>query len=117
VSAVRWRERGLTYMPANAGEYVSGRLAGVASLVSGRFAMIDDVLGFQLLPWQPSLEKHIGRQTVRLIFRLAREVSGSSGPMGVKSIATHLNATGIRTRDSGRWGVDAVHKVLTRTTT
>ncbi len=55
-------------------------------------------------------------ETVRLIFRLAREGNGSSGPMGVKSIATHLNATGIRTRDGGRWGVDAVHKVLTRTT-
>ncbi len=55
-------------------------------------------------------------ETVRLIFRLAREGSGSSGPMGVKSIATHLNAIGIRTRDGGRWGVDAVHKVLTRTT-
>jgi hypothetical protein len=26
------------------------------------------------------------------------------------------NASGIRTRDGGRWGVDAVHKVLTRTT-
>src|SRR5260221_6361470 len=36
--------------------------------------------------------------------------------MGIKSIATHLNASGIRTRDSGRWGIDAVHKVLTRTT-
>jgi site-specific DNA recombinase len=55
-------------------------------------------------------------ETVRLIFRLAREGSGSSGPMGVKSIATHLNASGVRTRDGGRWGVDAVHKVLTRTT-
>src|SRR5437879_9332377 len=28
-------------------------------------------------------------ETVRLIFRLARAGSGSSGPMGVKSIATH----------------------------
>src|SRR6266576_849313 len=55
-------------------------------------------------------------ETVRLIFRLAREGSGCSGPMGVKFIATHLNASGIRTRDGGRWGVDAVHKVLTRTT-
>src|SRR3974390_2378344 len=55
-------------------------------------------------------------ETVRLIFRLAREGSGSSGPMGVKSIATHLNAIGIRTRDGGRWGVDAVHKGLTPTT-
>jgi DNA invertase Pin-like site-specific DNA recombinase len=43
-------------------------------------------------------------ETVRLIFRLAREGSGSSGPMGVKSIATHLNGSGIRTRDGGRWG-------------
>ncbi len=55
-------------------------------------------------------------ETVRQIFRLAREGNGSSGPMGVKAIATHLNAAGIRTRDGGRWGVDAVHKVLTRTT-
>src|SRR5258707_10746154 len=36
--------------------------------------------------------------------------------MGIKSIATHLNAIGIRTRDGGKWGIDAVHKVLTRTT-
>ena len=55
-------------------------------------------------------------ETVRLIFRLARAGSGSSGPMGIKSIATHLNAIGIRTRDGGKWGIDAVHKVLTRTT-
>jgi Protein of unknown function (DUF3363) len=52
-------ERGRTYMPANAGEHVSGRLAGVASLVSGRFAMIENGLGFQLVPWQPILEKRI----------------------------------------------------------
>jgi Protein of unknown function (DUF3363) len=55
------RERGLTYMPANAGDYVNGRLAGVASLVSGRFAMIDNGLGFQLVPWQPLLERRIGQ--------------------------------------------------------
>src|SRR5438309_6385037 len=55
-------------------------------------------------------------ETVRLIFRLAREGNGSSGSMGLKSIATRRNASGIRTRDGGLWGVDAVHKVLTRTT-
>ncbi|MBV9561754.1 MAG: hypothetical protein JOY90_15090 [Bradyrhizobium sp.] len=32
-------EQGLTYMPNNSGERISGRLAGVASLISGRFAM------------------------------------------------------------------------------
>lgn len=54
-------ERGLTYSPSGPGEYVSGRLAGVANLASGRFAMIENGLGFQLVPWQPVLEKRIGR--------------------------------------------------------
>src|SRR5437660_9071144 len=58
----------------------------------------------------------IQAETVRLIFRLARGGDGTSGPMGVKSITKHLNAAGIRTRDGGRWGIGAVHKVLTRTT-
>jgi site-specific DNA recombinase len=57
----------------------------------------------------------IQAETVRSIFRFAREGNGSSGPMGVKSIAKHLNEARIRTRDGERWGVDAVHKVLTRT--
>ena len=52
-------ERGLTYSPSGPGEYVTGRLAGVANLASGRFAMIDDGLGFQLVPWQPVLEKRL----------------------------------------------------------
>jgi site-specific DNA recombinase len=55
-------------------------------------------------------------ETVRLIFRLAREGDGTSGPMGVKNVSKRLNAAGIRTRDGGRWGVGAVHRVLTRTT-
>jgi hypothetical protein len=54
-------------MPANVGEHVSGRLAGVTSLVSGRFAMIDNGLGLQLVPWLPSLEKHIGRHIGGLV--------------------------------------------------
>ncbi|MET3352309.1 UNVERIFIED_ORG: type IV secretory pathway VirD2 relaxase [Xanthobacter viscosus] len=54
-------ERGLAYTPSQPGEYVSGRLAGSVNLVSGRFAMIDNGLGFQLVPWQPVLEKQIGR--------------------------------------------------------
>src|ERR1700694_2497988 len=36
--------------------------------------------------------------------------------MGIKSITKHLNASGIRPRAGGPWGIDAVHKVLTRTT-
>ncbi|WP_018388947.1 DUF3363 domain-containing protein [Ancylobacter sp. FA202] len=61
VGRVMAAERGLAYNPSQPGEYVSGRLAGSVNLVSGRFAMIDDGLGFQLVPWQPVLEKQIGR--------------------------------------------------------
>ena len=60
------RDRGLTFVPSSAGEYVSGRLAGDASLVSGRFAMIENGLGFQLVPWQPLLEKRIGQHITGL---------------------------------------------------
>jgi hypothetical protein len=31
------------------------------TLTSGRFAMIDNGFGFQLVPWAPSLEKQLGR--------------------------------------------------------
>jgi type IV secretory pathway VirD2 relaxase len=55
------KDRGLTFVPSSAGEHVSGRLAGVTSLVSGRFAMIENGLGFRLVPWQPLLEKRIGQ--------------------------------------------------------
>ncbi|WP_316219435.1 MULTISPECIES: DUF3363 domain-containing protein [unclassified Bradyrhizobium] len=72
------RERGLTYMPANAGEYVSGRLAGVTSLVSGRFAMIENGLGFQLVPWQPLFEKRIGQH----ISGLQRDDGGIEWTLG-----------------------------------
>jgi Protein of unknown function (DUF3363) len=54
-------ERGLAFRPSGPGEYVTGRLAGVAKLTSGRFAMIEDGLGFQLVPWQPILDKRLDR--------------------------------------------------------
>jgi len=55
-------------------------------------------------------------ETVRLIYRLALEGDGTSGPMGVKAITTYLNARSIFTRDGGRWGIGQLHRVLTRTT-
>jgi hypothetical protein len=54
-------ERGLTFTAAKTGEYVSGTLIGSTQLASGRFAMIDDGIGFQLVPWQPLLNKRIGQ--------------------------------------------------------
>ena len=54
-------ERGLKFTAAKTGEYVSGTLVGSTQLASGRFAMIDDGIGFQLVPWHPVLEKRIGQ--------------------------------------------------------
>jgi type IV secretory pathway VirD2 relaxase len=54
-------ERGLKFTAAKTGEYVSGTLVGSAQFASGRFAMIDDGTGFQLVPWQPVLDKRIGQ--------------------------------------------------------
>jgi hypothetical protein len=55
-------ERGREWQPAVPSNHVSGRLVGATQLASGRFAMIDDGLGFSLVPWRPALEQHIGRQ-------------------------------------------------------
>ena len=54
--------------------------------------------------------------TVRLAFKLALEGDSTSGPMGVKTIAKHLNERRIFTRDGGRWGIGTVHRMLTRPT-
>ncbi|MCF8707912.1 DUF3363 domain-containing protein [Rhizorhapis sp. SPR117] len=52
---------GLSHKPSSAGDYVSGVYRERVTLASGRFAMIDDGLGFQLVPWRPALDQHLGR--------------------------------------------------------
>lgn len=46
---------------ATTGDYVTGIYRQRIALASGRFALIDDGLGFQLVPWTPSLEKKLGQ--------------------------------------------------------
>jgi len=55
-------ERGLDWQPTRTGDRVSGKLIGQAQLSSGRFAMIDNGLGFQLVPWNDTLAKRLGQQ-------------------------------------------------------
>ncbi len=54
-------ETGRPFSRSATGEYVAGTYRQRCALASGRFAMIDDGLGFQLVPWSPSLEKQLGR--------------------------------------------------------
>jgi type IV secretory pathway VirD2 relaxase len=51
---------GLPHRPATEGEVVAGVYRQRLKLASGRFAMIDDGLGFTLVPWSPSLDRHLG---------------------------------------------------------
>lgn len=54
-------ETGRSFNQSASGEYVAGAYQRRVTLASGRFAMLDDGLGFQLVPWSPSLEKQLGR--------------------------------------------------------
>lgn len=61
------QDTGLAHRPASAGEMVAGAYRQRLDLASGRFAMIDDGLGFQLVPWRPALEPYLGRRVSGVI--------------------------------------------------
>lgn len=52
---------GLAPLPTRPGDHVTGIYRQRVTLASGRFAMIDNGLGFQLVPWRPALEQHLGQ--------------------------------------------------------
>jgi type IV secretory pathway VirD2 relaxase len=65
-------ETGLAHHPSAEGEHVSGIYRQRLTLASGRFAMIDDGLGFQLVPWRPALEQQLDRQVGGVMMRDGR---------------------------------------------
>jgi hypothetical protein len=73
-------ETGLRPVPAGVGEPVVGVYRQRLTLSSGRFAMIDDGLGFQLVPWSPSLEKKLGQH----VAGAARDDGGIEWSIGRK---------------------------------
>lgn len=62
---------GTSYHPITEGESIAGTYRQRLDLASGRFAIIDDGLGFSLVPWSPSLEQNLGRH-VSGIARIGR---------------------------------------------
>jgi type IV secretory pathway VirD2 relaxase len=70
-------ERGLTFKVIEDGQIIRGKLIGSAQLASGRFAMIDDGLGFSLVPWRRVIEKEIGREIIGVM--RGRDVSWQLG--------------------------------------
>lgn len=71
-------ESGLTFAPSKPGDHVSGSYRQRFALASGRFAMISEGLGFQLVPWSPSLEKHLGQH----VNGVTRDTGGTDWSFG-----------------------------------
>lgn len=55
-------ETGLPMRAVEEGEHVAGVYRQRLALASGRFAMINDGLGFSLVPWTSTLDRHLGQQ-------------------------------------------------------
>jgi hypothetical protein len=60
-------ETGIVYRPLVDGECTTGVYRRMVVAASGRFAMLDDGLGFSLVPWRPVLEQRIGQQLTTTI--------------------------------------------------
>jgi type IV secretory pathway VirD2 relaxase len=58
----------LVHRPVADGQTVSGVYIRSIALVSGRFAMLEDGVGFSLVPWRPFIDKQLG-QSVSAIVR------------------------------------------------
>ncbi|HFS8103702.1 DUF3363 domain-containing protein, partial [Pseudomonas aeruginosa] len=63
-------ETGMEHRPVADGQRVSGIYRRSVMLASGRYAMLDDGMGFSLEPWRPVIEQRLGQQ-------LAATVRGS----------------------------------------
>jgi type IV secretory pathway VirD2 relaxase len=60
-------ETGLAYRPVVYGERVTGIYRRSLQLASGRFAMLDDGVGFSLVPWKPVIEHRLGDTVTALV--------------------------------------------------
>lgn len=54
-------QTGLQYCPAVEGQRVIGTYRRSVQLASGRYALLDDGIGFSLVPWKPVIEQRLGQ--------------------------------------------------------
>lgn len=71
---------GLPHVKAANGEHVSGTYRQRLTLASGRFAMIDNSIGYQLVPWSREIEKKLGQH----VAGVAKEGGGIEWTLGRK---------------------------------
>jgi type IV secretory pathway VirD2 relaxase len=60
-------ETGLIHYPLRDGERANGVYRRSVQLASGRFAVLDDGVGFSLVPWRPVIEERLGRQMCAVV--------------------------------------------------
>ena len=60
-------ETGMAYRPLADGERATGVYRRNVQLASGRFAMLDDGMGFSLVPWRPVVEQRLGQQVSAIV--------------------------------------------------
>jgi hypothetical protein len=60
-------QTGLSFRPLRNGERANGVYRRSVQLASGRFAMLDDGMGFSLVPWRPVTEQRLGQQVAAVV--------------------------------------------------
>jgi type IV secretory pathway VirD2 relaxase len=75
-------ETGLEHRPVVDGQRVIGIYRRSIMLTSGRFAMLDDGLGFTLVPWKPVIEQWLGQQLAATVHGggVSWEIGRTRGP-------------------------------------
>lgn len=75
-------ETGLEHRPVADGQRVAGIYRRSIMLASGRYAMLDDGMGFRLVPWRPVIEQRQGQQIAATVRSggVSWEVGRARGP-------------------------------------
>lgn len=60
-------QTGMQYRPAVEGRRISGNYRRSVQLASGRYALLDDGIGFSLVPWKPVIEPRLGQSVSAVI--------------------------------------------------
>lgn len=74
-------ETGLEHRPVADGQRVAGIYRRSIMLASGRYALLDDGIGFSLVPWRPVIEQRLGQQVAatahgsRVTWEIGRRLS------------------------------------------
>ena len=89
-------ETGLPYRPGADGQRVSGIYRRHVVLASGRYAVLEDGIGFSLAPWRPVIEHRLGQ-------RLSVVVRSGNATWGDRTAARHGLKASTAVQPQPRW--------------